>query len=107
MKDLSNLTSKSIVSALAEARENQMNNMINAETRSTFISSATETHTDLNWNDDIAEPRCCCILMYTHLFPKRAKTTQELECLLDEDELAIRNSELDEVDFSTHQPLIP
>ena len=44
------------------------------------------------WTEDIRESKCCCVSCYSRLFPQQAKTTQEVECLLDEDELAIASS---------------
>ena len=93
IKNPSNITSKNIVSALAEARESQMNNMIN-DTADSWNASSQHTHNELDCNDEFAEPRCCCVVMYNRLFPKQAKISQEVERLLDEDELAIVNSEL-------------
>lgn len=102
IKNPSNITSKNIVSGLTEARESQMSNMMNDETTDNWpTESPHRTHNDLNWNDDIAQPRCCCVVLYNHLFPKQAITTQEVECLLDEDELAVLNSEFDDTNFPT------
>ena len=108
IKNPSNITSKNIVSALTEARESQMNNLMNEEIIpvDNRTSSSRETHADLNWDDDIAEPRCCCLVMYNHLFPKQARTTQEAECLLDEDELAIVNSEFDGTNLPHRQAMV-
>ena len=108
IKNPSNITSKNIVSALTEARESQMNNLINEETMSVDnrTTSSHETHSDLHWDDDIAESSCCCVVMYNNLFPKQAKTTQEAECLLDEDELAIVNSEFDDNNLPNQQAIM-
>lgn len=94
MKNPSNITSKNIVCALTEARESQMSTMMDDETADTRNASLHQTNNNMtDWNDETAEPSCCCVVLYNHLFPKQAKTTQEVECLLDEDELAIVNSE--------------
>ena len=81
-----------------------MSNMMNDETTDNY-TTASSHQTDLNWDDDIAEPRCCCVVVYSHLFPKQAKTMQEVECLLDEDELAIVNSEFNDDDLP-NQPIM-
>lgn len=85
-----------------------MNNLMNEEIIpvDNRTPSSQETHADLNWDDDIAEPRCCCVVMYNHLFPKQARTTQEAECLLDEDELAIVNSEFDDTNLPHQQAMV-
>ena len=108
IKNPSNITSKNIVSALTEARESQMNNLMNEEIIpvDNRTPSSHETHADLNWDDDIAEPRCCCLVMCNNLFPKQARTTQEAECLLDEDELAIVNSEFDDTNLPHQQAMV-
>ncbi|XP_028398667.1 uncharacterized protein LOC114522226 isoform X2 [Dendronephthya gigantea] len=91
IKNPSNITSKNIVSALTEARESQMSTMMDDDTRTASSHQTNNNRTD--WDDEIAKPSCCCVVLYNHLSPKQAKTTQEVECLLDEDELAIVNSE--------------
>ena len=106
LKNPSKVTSKNIVSALTEARESQMSTMMNNETTEHSTVSSHQTHSDLNWDDDIAEPRCCCVVVCNHLFPKQAKTTQEVECLLDEDELAIVNSEYADSNLSNQPEII-
>lgn len=86
-----------------------MNNLINEETMpvdNRTTASSHETHSDLHWDDDIAEPRCCCVVMYNNLFPKQPKTTREAECLLDEDELAIVTSEFDGTNLPNQQEIM-
>ena len=83
-----------------------MNNMMNHETTGSWTASSHQTHNDLNLDDDIAKPRCCCVVMYHNLFPKHTKTTQEVECLLDEDELAIVNSEFDDNNLPNQQAIM-
>jgi hypothetical protein len=82
-----------------------MSSMMNDEVTNDCASPSHHT-AGLNWDEDIAEPRCCCVVAYSHFFPKQAKTTQEVECLLDEDELAIVNSELDDHNFPNHPTIM-
>lgn len=67
-------------------------------------TSSNEISNNMNRNEELRESNCCCVSCYSYLFPKQAKTTQEIECLLDEDELAISSSEQVDDHHENYQP---
>ena len=62
-------------------------------TRCPTNTLSNQTVIDADWDEEIHEPTCCFVSCYTYLFPKQARTLQEIECLLDEDELDILSSQ--------------
>ena len=73
-----------------------MSNMVTDTSINGENSSQSHPMDNINWTEDVSESKCCCVSYYKYLFPKQAKTTQEIECLLDEDELAITSQEFEE-----------
>ena len=76
---------------MTEARESQMRDMMDM-TCSPTNTLSNQTVIDADLDEEIHEPTCCFVSCCTYLFPKKARTVQEIECLLDEDELDILSS---------------
>ena len=97
IRNPANITSKHIVTALSEAKRGKMNDLMENEARGDFSSQYGQIFGSLNDDEEI-KSSCCCIVLYSRLVPKRARTKQEIECLLDEDELAIINCQSNQSD---------
>lgn len=97
IRNPANITSKHIVTALSEAKRGQMNDLMENEARGDFSSQYGQIFGTLNDDEEI-KPSCCCMVLYSRFVPKRATTKQEIECLLDEDELAIINCQSNQSD---------